>query len=73
MPIRRLLNDHAFGPDEIAALVTAFEDALRELQLVDRSDPATEMVAKKIIELAQRGERDPKRLSEEVLRWFRSS
>jgi hypothetical protein len=32
------------------------------LRLVNRDDPATEIVAKKIIELAQRGERDPVRL-----------
>jgi len=73
MPIHRLLQNHAFGPEEIAVMVTAFEDALRELRLVDRADPAVEIVAKKIIEFAQRGERNPKRLREEVLRWFRSS
>jgi hypothetical protein len=30
--------------------------------LVDRTDPAADMVAKKIIELANQGERDPVRL-----------
>ena len=62
MPIYRLLRDHAFGPEEIKILGDAFEDALRKLRLVNRDDPATEIVAKKIIELAQRGERDPARL-----------
>jgi hypothetical protein len=70
MPIHLLLQNHAFGPEAIAMMVTAFEDALRELQLVDRADPAVEIVAKKTIELAQRGERDPKRLCEQVLRCF---
>jgi hypothetical protein len=32
------------------------------------SDPTTEIVAKKIIELAQRGERDPVRLRERAIR-----
>jgi hypothetical protein len=64
MPIRRLLDNHAFGPDEIKVLTAAFDDALRKLRLADRADPATEVVAKKILELAQRGERDPLRLSE---------
>jgi hypothetical protein len=64
MPIYRLLRDHAFGPEEIKILGDAFEDALRTLRLVNRDDPATEIVAKKIIELAQRGERDPARLRE---------
>jgi hypothetical protein len=67
MPITRLLQDTAFGPDEIAVLVAAYEDALRALSLVNRTDPATEMVAKKIIELAKQGERDPVRLRERVI------
>ena len=45
-------------------MVGAFEEALRELRLVDRTDPATLLVAKKIIALAQQGERDPIRLRE---------
>ena len=64
MPINRLLNRGAFGPDEIAVLSTAFEAALRELKLVDRTDPVAEWVAKRIIELASQGERDPDRLRE---------
>jgi hypothetical protein len=41
---------------------------LRELQIVDRADPRAEFVAKKIIEFAQRGERDPIRLREHAVR-----
>jgi hypothetical protein len=67
MPIHRLLESHAFGPDEIRVLITAFEDTLRQLRLADRTDPATEIVAKKIIEFAQRGERDPVRLRERAI------
>ena len=66
MPFLRLLkdHDHAFSPDEIAVIAAAFEDALRELRLVDRDDPATLMVAERIFELAKQGERDPARLRE---------
>jgi hypothetical protein len=64
VPIYRLLKGSAFAPDDIKLLSDAFEGALRELQLVDRTDPATELIAKRIIELAQRGERDPNRLRE---------
>ena len=67
MAIYRLLKSRAFGPDEIKVLTTAYEDALRTLRLVDRSDPATEIIAKKIIELAQHGERHPIRLRERAI------
>jgi hypothetical protein len=67
VPIRRLLENHAFGPDEIQILTTAFEDTLRTLRLADRADPATEIIARKIIELAQQGERDPDRLRERAI------
>jgi hypothetical protein len=51
-------------------MVPAFEDTLRELRLTNRADPASEVVARKVIELAQRGERDPVRLREQVVRSF---
>jgi hypothetical protein len=58
MAIYRLLQHSAFAPEDIAPLVAAYEDCLRALRLSDRSDPITEMLAKKIIELAQTGIRD---------------
>jgi hypothetical protein len=67
MPIHRLLEKHAFGPDEIRVLTSAFDEALRKLGLADRADPVVEVVARKIIELAQQGERDPTRLSERAI------
>lgn len=62
MAIYRLLKNRPFGPDEIARMTTAYEDALLVLGLVDRDDPITEIVAEKIIEIAQTGERDPVRM-----------
>src|SRR3979409_760670 len=53
-----LLQNTTFGPDEIAVLVVAFEGALRQMNLIDRADPATEMVARETIELAGHRERD---------------
>jgi len=64
MPIRPLLQQHSFGPDEVNILVRAFEEALQELRLVDRNDPIANLVAKRLIELAQSGERDPVQLRE---------
>jgi hypothetical protein len=59
MPIYKMLEKQTYGPEGISILSAAFEEALRSLGLTDRSDPVTELVAKKIIELANRGERDP--------------
>jgi hypothetical protein len=47
------------------------DKALRQLRLVDRNDPAATKVAKKIIELARPGERDPIRLREQAVASFR--
>jgi hypothetical protein len=48
-------------------MTTAYEGALVVLKLTDRQDPITELVAKKIIEVAQAGERNPDRLREKAL------
>jgi hypothetical protein len=68
MPIYPLLKSGVFGPDEIEVLSNAFEAALRELKLVDRTDPVAQWVAKRIIEMAVNGERDPDRLREGAIK-----
>ena len=62
MAIYRLLREAAFSPDDISRMTAAYEAALRLLRLTDRTDPVTEIVAKKIIEVARNGERDPPRI-----------
>jgi CheY-like chemotaxis protein len=62
MAIYRILQNVAFDPERIELVAKAYEDTLRSLNLVDRSDPLTELIAKVIFEAAQRGERDPDRL-----------
>jgi len=47
---------------DAAALVEAFEGALNELGLVDRKDPATLLVATRIITFAKAGESNSVRL-----------
>ena len=64
MAIYRLLKTLPMGPEEIAVLAEAYEHTLRTLKLVERSDPVTQLIAKKIIEIGQRGERNPQKLSE---------
>jgi hypothetical protein len=56
-----------FGPEEIKVLVTAFDEALQQLGLVNRNDPAVLQIAKHIIALAQDGELDPVRLRDVAL------
>ncbi len=70
MPIRQLLDSNAFNPEEVTTLRDVFEDTLRALKLTDRSDPVTSLIAKKIIELARLGERDPARLRQAALQAF---
>ena len=64
MAVYRLLQNSPLGPEEIAVLTDAYERTLRRLSLVDRKDPLTELIARKIIELAERGVREAKQLSE---------
>lgn len=63
MTIYRLLQNSPLGPEEIELLVAAYEQTLKTLELRDRSDPITNLVARKIIEIGQTGIRDPLQLS----------
>ena len=49
----------SFTPEDVVVLGTAYEAILVVLRLDDRSDPITEIVATKVIEVFQSGERDP--------------
>jgi len=64
MPIYPLLRNSVFDPEHCRALGTAFETCLTQFGLVDRSNPLTLTIAYKIIELGQRGVRDPDSLCE---------
>jgi hypothetical protein len=63
MAIYRLLQNMPIGPDEIGRLAAAYEQVLGALGLKRRSDPITELVARKIIEIAQTGVRDSQELA----------
>jgi len=64
MPINRLLANSELEPDAIENLNLAFKQALRSLHLVDRDDPVTEIVARKIIEIAATGVHDAAEIAE---------
>jgi hypothetical protein len=67
MLISRISTCAVFDPEAVKTLVAAFDDACAALNVTDRADPRAMTVAKKIIEHARRGERDPIRLREAVL------
>ena len=67
MPTGRIHDNAAFDPQAVKALAVAYEDACGVLRVIDNSDPRATIVAKKIIEHAQHGERDPIRLRDLVL------
>ena len=67
MAIHRLLENSAFGPEEIEAIVIAYEKALSVLALKNGDDPATRIVAKKIIKVAQTAERDPEQICQRAI------
>ena len=68
MPIYRLLQNMPMGPEDIRRLTTAYEQALRTLGIVDRGDPMAELVARKIIEIAQTGIREPADISAQAIK-----
>jgi hypothetical protein len=57
MPIIPFLRGQVFDPELIEAMSMAFTDACETLGLIQRPDQMTELVARQIIELAERGVR----------------
>jgi hypothetical protein len=70
VPIRPFLAGQAFEPELIQQMSIAFVKACEAFQLNPTDDPATRLVAKTIIELAERGFRDAEALVEMTLREF---
>ena len=70
MPIRRYITVEMESA-EIKRLDSAYAKALRKLDLVDRSDPVTEMVAKKVVDVGTSGVTDPQEIAEAVVNHFR--
>jgi hypothetical protein len=67
VPLTPYLKGGVFEPQQIGAMTAAFEAVCRSLQLADRTDPLTEIVARKVIDIAATGERNPDRLRVLVL------
>jgi hypothetical protein len=71
MPIRPFLASQVFEPELILQMSLALESVCETLELSFTDDPATRLVASKIIELAQRGVRDAPTLSAMTLKEFK--
>jgi hypothetical protein len=71
MPITPFLAGRQFDAENTRAMGVAFETTRTALRLADTSDPFMRLVAEKIIEFAQEGERDPNGLCERTLSFFR--
>lgn len=67
MAIYRLLQEGAWDQAAIVRMTAAYEAALTKLRLVDRTDPLTELIAKKIIEVTRNGEQDTSRICARAL------
>ena len=68
MSIVRLLQEAAFAPERVQAITAAYEETCKLLLLTDREDPLLNLVAKKVFEIAQSGERDPDLISQRAVK-----
>ena len=59
MPTRQMFGNLAFEPADIEAMSRALEAACVALRLSKREEPLRQIVARKVIECAGTGERDP--------------
>jgi hypothetical protein len=71
MPITPFLRGQAFDPETIGVMSKAFVSTCEALG-IDRLDPTAELLARKIIELAERGIRNPTALHLGALQEFKS-
>jgi hypothetical protein len=71
MPIRPFLNGEKFDQETVRVLAVAFEQVCVALRIGDCGDDVKNAIARKIIELAKTGERNPDLLCERALKDIR--
>jgi hypothetical protein len=71
MPIRPFLSGRAFDPETIDRMSEALEGVCETLNLKLADGPETQLIAQKVIELAQRGVRDVATLRTMTLSQFK--
>ena len=67
MTVYRLFRNKPFEPEALSVMTGAYADVCRALGLADGDLRKTDVVAKKVIEFAQRGVSDRVDLREKVL------
>jgi hypothetical protein len=70
--IYRLLRREVFEPEDLRLLAIIYEDIAKAMDVIDRKAPVGELIARKLIELAKAGERDPESLKELTIEAVRS-
>jgi hypothetical protein len=73
MQIRPFLSGQEFDPETIQKMTDALERICNALGLKMVDDPATRLIAEKVIEQAQRGVRDVSTLTALTLKEFQQS
>jgi hypothetical protein len=64
-------NSGSFSRQDAIEISIAFENCVKTLSLVDRSDPAVLMVANRVIDLATHGQCNAEWLTHQVLQLFK--
>jgi len=67
MAIYKLIANGSFGPQEIEAMSAAYESALFDLDITNRDDLITELIAKSIVNVISTGERNPELIKERAI------
>jgi hypothetical protein len=65
--VSSLARSVVFEPETIQMMGGAYDELLGDLELVGRSDPFTEIVAKEVIKVARQGVRDAGEIRQRVL------
>jgi hypothetical protein len=71
MPISSYLDGEQFDPETQRVMGLAFELTRAALRISNQDDIAPDIIAKKVIEFAKAGERDPERICDYALANFR--
>ncbi len=68
MPVRKILEGASYDPETVRVLCAAYDRAKQELHDTGQPEIVREILAQRILDLAEQGERDPARLCAGALR-----